>query len=76
MFKRLIYEEWHEWVPIAAFLLTALAFLILVGRALIMKREKAERLAGLPLQGDSHPAPNAEESDAIDECNRTDEQEI
>ena len=49
MFKRLSYEEWQAMIPIIAFLITFAGFLIFSIRALLMRRERAERLSELPL---------------------------
>ncbi len=50
MFKRLIYDEWTSVVPIIAFVLTFIVFLVLLVRALLMRRERADHLSKLPLE--------------------------
>ena len=52
MFKRIIFEDWHSWVPILSFVLTFAAFLVFFVRALLMKSDKAETMARLPLDDD------------------------
>jgi hypothetical protein len=52
MFKRLIYEEWQSMVPIAAFILTAIGFVILTARAFFIKPDRADHMAHLPLNDD------------------------
>lgn len=52
MFSRVIYEEWHNLIPIAAFLLTFSVFAFFFVRALFIKKAEAEYLAQLPLQQD------------------------
>lgn len=54
MFKRVILESWHESVPYVCFAFIAAAFLIIVVRALLMKRTEVDRVARLPL--DEPPA--------------------
>ncbi len=49
MFKRLELETWHEVLPAVGFALTAAVFLVAIARALMLKREDADRLAALPL---------------------------
>ena len=49
MWKRLQLSEWTEVITIVAFVLTAAAFVYFVVRAVRMRKEKADRLASLPL---------------------------
>ena len=61
MFRRVILENWLEFVPYLCFSLIAGAFLIIVIRAIMMKKKEVERLSRLPLadefttEEDSHP---------------------
>ncbi len=58
MFKRLFLDTWDGLIPILGFTLTALAFLIIVVRAVRMKKPEATRMASLPLEdgkGDTFP---------------------
>lgn len=50
MFKRVILESWHEYVPYVCFALIAGAFATIVIRALLMKKSEVERIARLPLE--------------------------
>ena len=52
MFRRVTPEEWIHITSILAFLLTFLVFLGAVIRAWRLRRDKAERLARLPLESD------------------------
>lgn len=49
MFKRIIYDNWADWVPYVAFAVTAVIFLAFVGRALAVRREHADAMSRLPL---------------------------
>ncbi len=53
MYKRVLYENWAEWVPYLAFGVTALVFLSFVVRALTLRRERADQMARLPLEDES-----------------------
>lgn len=53
MFKRVILEDWHMVLPYLGFALIAGAFLVIVVRAVRIKKTEAERLAHLPLQDDA-----------------------
>jgi heme/copper-type cytochrome/quinol oxidase subunit 1 len=50
MFKRLVYEEWHQVLPVLSFILTFIVFAVLFVRALLMRRDRAQHLALLPLE--------------------------
>jgi len=52
MFKRVILESWHDYVPYVCFALIAGAFLVILIRAILMKTSDAERLASMPLLDD------------------------
>lgn len=63
MFRRVTPEEWIQLTSIIGFVLTFLVFLVAVIRAWRLRREKAERLARLPLESDhtvSDPSPRHE----------------
>lgn len=53
MFKRVLLEDWHAILPYLGFALIGGAFLIIVVRAMRIKKSEAERLAHLPLQDDA-----------------------
>lgn len=52
MFQRVALENWHEVVPYVCFALIAGVFLIILVRALRMKKSEVDRIASLPLQDD------------------------
>lgn len=60
MFKRVTLEGWHEIVPYLCFALIAGAFLVIVIRAVRMKRSDIDRIANLPLQDDDEILRNAD----------------
>ncbi len=49
MFRRVILENWLEFVPYICFGLIAGSFLVIVIRAIMMKKSEVERLSRLPL---------------------------
>jgi hypothetical protein len=49
MFKRVIYDNWTDWVPYISFGVTALVFLTFTIRAMTMRKDSADRMARLPL---------------------------
>ncbi len=57
MFKRIQYAEWQEILPVLAFCISFLLFLLIVVRALRMRKERARRMANLPLDDDTQPKP-------------------
>lgn len=54
MFRRVILESWHEFVPYVCFGLIAGVFLIVVVRALLMTKSDVQHLASMPLQDDEN----------------------
>lgn len=59
MFRRVIIEDWHQYLPMIGFALTFAVFLAMLLRALLMRREKCHALAHLPLEDQPTPAPAA-----------------
>lgn len=49
MFHRVALENWHEIVPYVCFALICGAFVIIVLRAILMKKTEVERISRLPL---------------------------
>jgi hypothetical protein len=49
MYKRVIYENWADWVPYVAFGITAFVFFSFVIRAITLRKERADAMARLPL---------------------------
>lgn len=52
MFQRVALENWHEIVPYICFALVAGVFLVIVIRAVRMKKSEIDRISALPLQDD------------------------
>ena len=52
MFKRVIHEEWMEFIPYAAFGIIFAVFIVATIRALRIKTTDREHLAALPLDND------------------------
>ena len=50
MFKRVIYDNWSLIIAVGAFACTALIYMVMVVRALLMKRDRSDHMAGLPLE--------------------------
>ena len=50
MFKRVLYEHWHQIIPVISLLFLLTLFIIMVVRALSMKKDKLEELSHLPLE--------------------------
>ncbi len=49
MYKRIIYEHWHEIVPLVAFVTTVLVFGVMTLRGMLLRKDKAETMSHLPL---------------------------
>lgn len=52
MFRRVILESWHEYVPYICFAIIASVFVLIVVRALLMPKAQVQRLASMPLRDD------------------------
>ncbi|MDF1825285.1 MAG: hypothetical protein P1U68_11625 [Verrucomicrobiales bacterium] len=52
MYRRVILESWHEIVPYICFALIAGAFLVILIRALRMKKPEIDHLSNMPLRDD------------------------
>jgi hypothetical protein len=50
MFKRVIYDNWSLIVPVVAFAFTSTIYFVMVIRAMLMKPERREQMASLPLE--------------------------
>ena len=53
MFRRVILESWHEYVPYVCFAIIASVFLLIVVRTLLMPNAQIQRLASMPLRDDN-----------------------
>lgn len=49
MYSRLTYESWTDLIPLAAFVFTILFFSVVAWRGIRLRKEKADRMAALPL---------------------------
>ena len=49
MFKRLNFDLWQDVLPVLAFIVTFVVFLLVLARAIRMSHDQAEHLAHLPL---------------------------
>lgn len=52
MFKRIIYDDWTNLVPLISFWFTFGVFLIITIRALLLTKDKVRHLENLPLEDD------------------------
>lgn len=52
MFKRVVLEEWQMVIPYICFALVSGVFLIIVIKAVRMKRSEIDRISSLPLKDD------------------------
>lgn len=55
MFKRVIYDHWSLIIALGAFALTATVYGVMVIRAMLMKPERREQMAALPLDDGTPP---------------------
>ncbi|WOO40214.1 hypothetical protein [Rubellicoccus peritrichatus] len=53
MFKRIIYDNWTNIVPILSFCLTFAVFLGITARALFFKKDFIKHMGHLPLEDDA-----------------------
>ena len=63
MFKRVVYEDWMDILPIIAFVLTFAVFVFVFIRALRMQKDEAARMAHLPVDPTDCPEANAIDAD-------------
>jgi hypothetical protein len=59
MFKRIIYDEWTNIVPIISFCLTFGVFLAIVIRTLLLKKTTVSHMENLPLEDGNNSTTNA-----------------
>jgi hypothetical protein len=50
MFKRVIYDNWSLIIPVVAFAFTSTIYFVMVVRAMLMKTERGDQMAALPLE--------------------------
>ncbi|MGE9291892.1 MAG: hypothetical protein ACQKBT_12910 [Puniceicoccales bacterium] len=60
MFKRIQYAEWQEILPILAFCISFLLFLLIVIRAIRMRKDKASKMANLPLSEEKNKSDSSD----------------
>ncbi|MAS95222.1 MAG: hypothetical protein CMO55_18650 [Verrucomicrobiales bacterium] len=53
MFRRVILEDWHMWVPYICFALTFAAFILIVLWAVFLKKSRVDYESRLPLEDDT-----------------------
>lgn len=58
MFKRIIYDEWTNIVPMISFFFTLTVFLAITARAYFMRKDKIEKLEHMPLNDDEAQQPS------------------
>lgn len=52
MFKRVIYDNWSLIIPVTALVTAFIVYGVVVFRTLLLKRDKTDHLASLPLDQD------------------------
>ena len=60
MFRRVITESWHDWAPYAGFAITFAVFVLAFVRAILMRHERVEQIARLPLDDEPEPRRDSE----------------
>jgi len=55
MFKRVIYDNWSLIIALGAFALTATVYGVMVIRAMLLKPERRDQMAALPLDDGISP---------------------
>ena len=58
MFKRLVFENWVDILPIVGFVVTVAVFILVVIRTVRMKQDRVEHMANLPLDREQ-PEPSS-----------------
>ena len=53
MFKRVFVEDWAQNIPVIAFFIFAIVFLLVSIRAMRLSKRDREHMANLPLEGTS-----------------------
>lgn len=54
---KVAFEDWHVVIQTVAFIVIATFFVVFTVRALIMKKDKIDRMASMPLQADERNEP-------------------
>lgn len=50
MFRRVVIDSWHDWAPYAAFAITFVVFIAVFVRTLLMRKDRVDHIARLPLE--------------------------
>ena len=66
MFRRVLLESWHDYVPYICFALIGGAFLAIIIRAVLMKPSEIDRLSSMPLRDDDQLREEREEREKGD----------
>ncbi len=53
MFRRVVLESWHDYVPYICFALIGGAFILILIRVFTMKKEDVDRISHIPLEDDT-----------------------
>ncbi|WP_309396394.1 hypothetical protein [Cerasicoccus maritimus] len=53
MFKRIVYDNWTNIVPVLSFWLTFGVFIVITVRALCFKKDFVDHMGNLPLEDDT-----------------------
>ncbi len=61
MFRRVITESWHDWAPYVAFAITLFVFLAAFIRTILMRKDRIDHLARLPLDDDKTESPKRQD---------------
>ncbi len=59
MFQRIIYDDWTSIVPLISFWLTFGVFLLIVLRAMFLKKTTIQHMENLPLEDGDNTTTNA-----------------
>ena len=70
MFRRVILESWHDFVPYLCFALIGGSFIVILVRAILMKPAEAGRLSAMPLRDDDELREARESSTPSDTTRR------
>ncbi|MCE9518934.1 MAG: hypothetical protein K8R87_05145 [Verrucomicrobia bacterium] len=49
MFRRVVTDSWHDWASYAAFAITFLVFIVAFVRTILMRKDRIDHIARLPL---------------------------
>lgn len=58
MFQRLANSTWDEIIPVLGLISATIAFLLIILKAFLMKKDRVDHMSNLPLQDDEDSAKN------------------